>query len=597
MKTIQVFFRLFHYVSQYRLKIIGLVIASLAGVVFEIAKPLPIKIVVDNVLGNQPLPAIMRQIFTGSGFLDDKPQLLFACIAFLIIITLGSALLSLAIFNFTISVAQRLVYDLSIDFFNKLQRLSLTFYKKNKIGDIMQRLTGDVFVVYFLVAQVLIPALTSVVCLAGMFYVMAKIDLVLALVAFTVVPLLGLTLAVFAKPMNDTTMEQYETQGHFSSFLQQSLLSMKIIQAFGRESFMNQKVKQHAQAVKSTYEVANKVSMAYNQISALITGAASALVVGFGAYRGLQGLLSAGDLFVFLGYITALNGPVNALSTAIGTTIIIGARGKRVFDVLDSDEVVIEKEQAVALTSPQGAVEFKNVTFGYGSPASASSVLNGINFKVCPGQIVAIVGQTGTGKTSLISLLSRFYDPWEGEVSIDGINVRELQLASLRENISLVLQDPFLFPMTIAENISFGNPDASFDEIVDAAIAAQAHDFILRLPDGYDTVLTETGASLSGGEKQRLSIARAFLKKAPILILDEPTSAVDALTEAKIFKALNQYAVGRTVFLISHRLSTLKHADQIITINKGYVAECGTHEDLIAADNLYAGLYKHQHIS
>jgi ATP-binding cassette subfamily B protein len=212
-------------------------------------------------------------------------------------------------------------------------------------------------------------------------------------------------------------------------------------------------------------------------------------------------------------------------------------------------------------------------------------------------QLLAVVGSTGAGKTSIISLLSRFYDPWEGDIRLDGTDIKSLKLHSLRENISIVMQDAFLFPMTIGENIAFGNPDASFNQIIEAAKAAQAHDFIVKLPQGYDTMVSEAGASLSGGQRQRISIARAFLKSAPILILDEPTSAVDALTEARIFEALNQFSKGKTVFLISHRLSTLKHADLIITIKDGYVVEQGTHQSLLEADNVYASLYKHQHIT
>ena len=223
--------------------------------------------------------------------------------------------------------------------------------------------------------------------------------------------------------------------------------------------------------------------------------------------------------------------------------------------------------------------------------------MHNISFKVEPGQVVAIVGPTGAGKTSLISLLSRFYDPWEGSIHLDGVNIADLKLHSLRSNISMVLQEPFIFPMTIAENIAFGNPDASFDEIVEAAKGAQAHDFIFRLTDGYETTLAESGNSLSGGERQRIAIARAFLKKAPLLIMDEPTSSVDSLTEARIFEAVNRFSEGKTVFLISHKLSTIKHADQIITIKDGYVVEQGTHEHLMENGELYADLYKYHHIS
>lgn len=596
MKRFHVFKRLWTYVDRYRYKLLLTTFVSLACVVFEIAKPLPIKVVIDNVLTGLPLSPFFADLFSGTSLATNKIYLLYLCVATLVLIGLFNFLLTRFVFILTVNIAQKLVFDLMIDFYAKLQQLSLSFYAKNKVGDLLQRMSGDVFVVYFLVAQILLPAVTSLVCLAGMFYIMASIDLVLALVAFSVVPLLSLVLALFAKPMNSSSTEQYKTQGHFSAFLQQSLSSMKIIQAFGRESFMQKKLTSHAENFSNAFIVANRVSMTYGQLSVLITMCASALLILIGATRGLNGTLSIGDLFIFLGYLTALYGPVNSLSTAIGATIAVAVRGKRVFDILDSDEVVKDKPGAIELTNVAGEVEFRNVSFGYGN-ALVQPVLQNISFKVLPGQVVAIVGATGSGKTSLISMLARFYDPWDGSILLDGVDIRDSKLHSLRENISLVLQEPFIFPMTIAENIAFGNPDATFEEIVAAAKGAQAHDFISRLPDMYSTMVSESGASLSGGEKQRIAIARAFLKKAPVLILDEPTSAVDALTEAKIFKALGEFTNGKTVFLISHRLSTIKHADQIITIKDGKVVERGTHKSLLKEDNVYAGLYKYQHIT
>jgi ABC-type multidrug transport system fused ATPase/permease subunit len=597
MNHLYVFKRLFQYVARYRGKLWLIVIVGLLGVGFEVSKPIPVKLVIDNVLSNAPLPGIFSYFF-GSSIIGDKHQLLYVCVALMVLISIGSFIITLFVFNLTVRLAQGLVFDLMIDFYSKLQRMSLSFYSKNKVGDLLQRMSGDVFVAYFLVAQIILPALTSIVCLVAMFYIMAKIDIVLAIVAFSVVPVLAIALAFFAKPMNNTTTVQYKTQGLFSAFLQQSLSSMKIIQAFGRESFMHKKLKVHAEAFSNAFIMANKVSMTFNQLSFLITGIASAILVLLGAYRGLSGALSVGDLFIFLGYLTALYGPVNSLTTAIGAAIAIGARGKRVFDILDSNEVVQEKHNAVPATAVKGAIEFRGVSFGYTSQEGFHNrVLHNISFKVSPGQVVAIVGPTGTGKTSLISLLARFYDPSDGVILLDDVDIAGITLHSLRENISLVLQEPFIFPMTIGENIAFGNPDASYEEIVEAARAAQAHDFISKLSDGYETTISELGSSLSGGEKQRIAIARAFLKKAPILIMDEPTSAMDALTEAKIFEALNVFSKGRTVFLISHRLSTIKHADQIITIKDGQVVERGTHKSLLEENKVYAGLYKYQHIT
>jgi ATP-binding cassette subfamily B protein len=595
MKNTQVIRRLFTYVSHYKSRLLFLLLIALLGIVFEVAKPLPIKIVIDNVLSGQPLPAFLQQwtgIQTG-----EKQELLIWCVLAIVTITVGGAIISLIVTSMTVGLSQRLVYDVSVNLFSKLQRLSLSFYTKNKIGDLLQRVTGDVFVIYFLVAQIIIPAITSLICLTAMFYVMASIDLSMAIIALAVVPILGLTLAFFSKPMNDTTMDQYKKQGDLSAFLQQSLSSMKIIQAFARESYMYGKLERHAREFGKAFQKATLVATRYNQLTALITGLASAGLIWLGASRGIDGNLSAGELYIFLGYITALYGPVNSLSTAIGTAIVIGSRGKRLFAILDSEEEVIQKKHPHILQKAKGEIKFENVEFGYETDAGRKQVLRNISFHAKAGEIVAIVGATGAGKTSLISMIARFYDPWKGRITLDKHDLRDLELGSLRENISLVLQEPFLFPMTIADNIAFGNPAASLPEIMEAARSAQAHDFIMALPDQYETLVSEMGASLSGGEKQRIALARAFLKNAPVLILDEPTSALDALTEARIFKRIAETVTGKTVFLISHRLSTIKHADQIITLKNGTVVESGTHESLIREGTEYADLYKYQHIT
>lgn len=597
MGHVYVFKRLLQYVAKYKSRLSVIIILGLVGVFFEVAKPLPMKLIIDNVLSGLPLPDFFHDVFGNTIFFASRTNILYTSIAVMLSISVCSFFMTLFVFNKTVKLSQGLVFDLMIDFYSKLQQMSLSFYSRNKVGDLLQRMTSDVFVVYFVVAQILIPAITSLVCLGAMFYIMFSIDYVLAIVAFSVVPLLAVLLALFAGPMNNTTTLQYQSQGLFSAFLQQSLSSIKIIQAFGREPFMQAKLRKHAEEFSSAYISANRVSITFNQLTFLVTAVATAMLVLLGAYRGLSGNVSIGELFIFLGYLSALYGPVNSLTTAVGASIQIGARGKRVFEILDSDEIIRDKSDAIKLHNVRGSVEFRNVSFDYAFEGKGNPVLQNISFKVSPGQVVALVGPTGTGKTSLISLLVRFYEPKQGTIFLDDTDISEIDLHSLRQNVSLVLQDPFIFPMTIAENIAFGNPDATFEEIVEAAKGAQADSFIKRLPDGYETVISEAGSSLSGGEKQRIAIARAFLKKSPVMIFDEPTSAVDALTEAKIFEALRNFSVGRTVFLISHRLSTIKHADQIITISDGRVVEKGTHQSLIKEDKVYARLYKYQHIS
>ncbi|GAA4402984.1 ABC transporter ATP-binding protein [Nibrella viscosa] len=597
MKKPSLLLRLLRYVVSYKLKLSGLILIALVGVGFEVLKPLPVKIIIDSVLSSKPLPPLLIGLAGQSIWWADKGALLVGCLAVMAVSAAGSALFAFWVTSFMAGFCQRLVTDLSIELYHKLQQLSVTFYFKNKIGDLLQRLSSDVFVVYYLVAQIIVPATSSLLSLGAMFYIMACINLELALVALSVVPLLVIALVVFTKPMETTTDKQYQSFGNLSAFVQQSLASMRVIQAFARESLMQKKMETHVMEYNRAFLKATQVSAGYNQLSALITGLVAVIVVGFGAHQGMNGVISAGDLFVFLGYITALYGPVNSLSIAIGTSVVISSRSKRLFDILDSEEFVNDKPSSTAPARLSGNISFENVDFGYGLRTSGKLTLRNINLHVPAGKTVAIVGPTGAGKSSLISLLSRFYDPWSGRITIDGHDLRTIPLGFLRENVALVLQDPFLFPMTISENIAFGKPDATPDEIRKAAQAAQAHDFIKKLPLGYDTPITETGTSLSGGEKQRISLARAFLKQAPILILDEPTSALDALTEAQVFAALNKVASEKTVFIITHRLSAIKHADLIITLQDGAVVESGTHQNLLAMGNTYAEMYNHQQIA
>lgn len=576
---------------------------GLCGVVFELARPLPIKIVVDYVLARRELPDVLRIITAWLPGAETATGLLAWSVGAAVFIVIGGSLLSLAVLNLSVALCQRLVFDLSIDVYAKLQRLSLDFYARNTVGDLLQRMSGDVFVVFFAVAQVLVPTVISLVTLVGMFLIMAQLDLTLALIALGVVPMLAVALALFTKPMNDTTTRQYKEQGALTAFVEQSLSAMKIIQGYGRESFMQAKLESRAHNFGRAFGIATLVSGGYKEVTTIITGTAAAALLGLGALRASSGGLTIGDLLVFLGYLTALYGPVNALSTAVGAAIAIGARGRRVFEILDANEEIANRPRAVKLAGARGEVRFENVTFGYQNPddnslsKSPRPVLQDISFRALPGQITAIVGATGAGKTSLISLLARFYDVWQGRILIDGCDVRDLELESLRDNIALVLQEPYLFPMTIADNIAFGKPAASRAEIVDAARLARAHNFVESLPHGYDTVIGEKGSTLSGGERQRIAIARAILKDAPILILDEPTSALDAHTEAQIFEALSSLMHKRTTFIISHRLSTIRRANQILAIEDGRIVERGTHETLLAAGNVYAQLYKHQHIA
>ena len=596
MSKTRILFRLIKFSANYKAPIFILIFLGFIGVGFSVLQPLPIKYIIDNVLSNQPLPGSLKNIFNYFGGVPDRKGLLIIFVIGSVFMVIGNSALSYISTNVTTKVCQKLVYDFSEVLFDKLQKLSLAFYSKNNVGDIMQRLTGDTYVIYSVVGGILLPTLMSITSLVCMFYVMYAINSSLALMAISVVPVFAILLIVFNKPLTNSSTHQFAVSGKLWSFIQQSLTSVKIVQAYSRENFTREQFRSQSLQYNQASLASTKIGMVYHGLVGIVTGIATAIVVGIGAYKGLTGVITTGELFLFISYIGGLFGPVNSLASIIASSFTITARARRIFEILDSEEVVYEKPNAIELNNVKGDVALKHLYFGYGQQETTNPILKNFNFEVEAGKMVAVVGPTGAGKTSMISLLLRFYDPWSGDVLIDGKNVKDVTLKSLRNNITLVLQDAFIFPVSIADNIGFGNHDASRDEIISASKAAQAHDFIMKLPRGYDTIVSENGVSLSGGEKQRMSLARAFLRNTPILILDEPTSAMDVQTEAKIFKALSTYAAGRTVFIISHRLSTIRHADLIISIKDGEIAEQGTHENLLKEGKVYAELHKFQHV-
>ena len=583
--------RLIRFTRPYKWSIFLLVSLGFLNVAFGVLKPLPVKFIIDNVLLAHPLPPTLQAFFLNFGDVPGRINLLIILVVISVFLVLGGSFLSYLSSNLTTKVCQRLVQDLSLQVFDKMQQLSVSFYSKNRIGQLMQRLSGDTYAIYSIVGGILMPTLMSVTSLIAMFYIMSRINLELALMTISIVPAFAVLLFVFRKPIIQSAKRQYELSGKLWAFMQQSLSSMKIIQAYTREKYTNEIFKTHIADSQDASFNSTRVSTIYNTLSGVLSGVATAIIVGIAAFKNIGGTISIGELFVFIGYIGALFGPVNSIAATIQAALTITVRGERVFEILDSEEIVKEKPSALRLKNVKGDIEFRNVSFGYGNKENSTEILHNFNFHIPGGKTVAIIGPTGAGKTSMISLLLRFYDPWKGEILLDGHNLKDLNLQSLRSNISLVLQDALIFPVSLKENIAFGDHHATMEEIVASAKMAQAHDFIMKLPEGYETIASEGGVSLSGGEKQRISLARAFLKKSPILILDEPTSAMDVQTESNLFKALAEYAEGRTVFIISHRLSTIKHADVIIAIKDGKIVEEGTHEELLKEGNVYAELY------
>jgi ATP-binding cassette, subfamily B, bacterial len=504
-----------------------------------------------------------------------------------VLFLLGWALgLAAALAN--VGLGQRMVYDLAADLFGHLQRLSLRFHSRKAVGDTIRRVTTDCGCVAAIVRDALLPVLTAAASLVVMFAILWGLDPLLTLLALAVVPYMVWVFRRYAKPMLQRSYEQQEVEGRMYDVVERTLAAIPVVQAFGGEEEADRRFRHSAEDSVRAALATTDVQLRFKVLMGLATAAGTAVIVWVGAGHALNGELKVGDILVFLSYIASLYGPLEALMYTSST--IQGAAGsaRRVLEVLRTEREVADRPGAVALPPAAGHVRVENVTFGYepGRP-----VLKGVSLEALPGQTVAVVGPTWAGKTTLVSLVPRLFDPWEGRVTVDGRDVRDVRLASLRGQVAFVLQEPFLFPLTVAENIAYGRPEASRAEVEAAAKAANAHAFIERLPHGYDTRVGERGATLSGGERQRLSIARAFLKDAPILILDEPTSALDAETEGLLLEALRRLMKGRTTLIIAHRLSTIRDADRIVVVREGTVAEAGAHGELLARGGLYAHLH------
>jgi len=568
----------------------GILVMTVLSTGTGLLAPLPLKVLVDSVLGPHPTPGAIRWL---PGATSHHDLLVWVVLLEILVFVAASAIEVMSTFLWTI-VGQGMVFELAQDVFARVQRRSLRDHLRHPVGDTIERVAGDTWSVHTVIDELILTPLHSVVTIVAVALVMASLNGTLTLVAIAVAPLIALTPLLLGRPMRSLGEQQRQVQGHIYSHVQQTLAGIPVVQAFGQETRQHQRFQQLTRSAVRLQTRGALLGGLGGLGSGLVTTLGTGVVLLIGAHEVLHHHLTVGGLLVFASYTGLLQGQIVGLTGVYPT--LQGARPSidRVVEVLDARADVVDRRDAVGLQGVRGEVVLEGVSFGYepGRP-----VLRGVSFAARPGEVVAVVGPTGAGKTTLVGLLPRFFDPDQGRVLLDGHDVRGLRLAQVRASVSLVLQESFLFPFSIGENIAYGRPGASREEIVAAARAANAHEFVSRLPEGYDTVLGERGATLSGGERQRVAIARALLKDAPVLILDEPTSALDAETEGSLLQALERLMAGRTTVIIAHRLSTIRKADQILVLRDGEIVERGRHQDLIELDGHYARMHGIQHDS
>ncbi len=572
----------------------GAVLGLMAGsVLLDLLKPWPLKVIVDNAVKGQPLPPNLRE--WAQWLNAGSPQALLGwCAAATVLVFALAWLLKVSQAYLLTGVSTSMIYALAGDLFRHLQSLALPFHHRRQTGDLVRRVTADCTCIRDLFVSIALPALTSVITLAGMAIILSRLDFGLAALSLAVTPPLGFCIWHFAAPMAERAFQQSTAQGEAVGLANQVLGALPLVRVFGQEAEEGRRY-EHSTARADAAGLRTIRSQVQFKLSVgLTTSSGTAAVLAVGGWHVLEGKLTLGGLLVFMSYVRSLYGPLETLAYLSSGWASAAARARRVFEVLDAEEVIREPRHPQVLPKAAGQaaeVRFINVTFGY-EPGRA--ILKRLNFTVRPGERIALVGRSGAGKSALVSLLPRSFDPWEGQILINGVDVRELSLSDLRAHISFVLQDDFILPLTIAGNIGYGRPDATPLEIRAAAEAAGADEFICRLPDGYQTVLGEGGVTLSGGERQRLSIARAFLKQAVLLILDEPTSALDAENERLVMQGLARLSSGRTVFIVAHRLSTIRGADRILVLQDGQIAEAKTYDELSACKGDYSRLFEPQ---
>lgn len=578
-------------VRPYRIALALVFVAMLVQTAATLAAPWPLKVILDSVVGSRPLAHWLARALAPFLAHDDRMHLATISALALVIIAAIGALASYIQNYYTESVGQWIAHDLRMRTYHHLQRLSLTFYDTHQTGSMLSTITDDVDTIQQFASSATLGIavdLLTIVCMVGLMF---WLNWDFALIALALTPFLLLFVFRFKRAVKSATHEVRKKQSNIVSAVQQGLESMRVVQAFGREDLEQQQLEVVSKASVQAALRARRIKASLSPVVNVGVAACTAIVIARGAALILRGTMTIGELTVFLAYLTRFFKPVQDLAKMSNTLAQAAVGVERVQALLDTDMTTPERADALDPPPLTGEIAFNRVAFHY---QKDQPVLKDVSFTAKAGQMVGIVGPTGSGKSTVMSLIPRFYDPTAGTIQINGINICELKLQPFRDRIGYVLQDTVLFRGSVADNIAFGRNGATREQVIAAAKAANADEFICQMSAGYDTMVGEGAQLLSGGQRQRIGIARVMLRDSPILLLDEPTAALDSESERTVIEALERLMKNRTVIMIAHRLSTIRDADQIIVLKDGIVAEQGSHDQLIARNGLYAELHRTQ---
>jgi subfamily B ATP-binding cassette protein MsbA len=586
-REIEKSFSLFHLLQPHWKGLFLGLLAVAAETMAGLLEPWPLKVVLDSVLHTKKSPDWLSRFIGATSGLDNLAILRFTALAVILIAAIGA--IGTYVEKQTITaVGQRVMHELRRTFYWHIQRLSMAYHDNKRTGDIISTVTNDIDSIQSAVSSGVLDALYYSLTLIGMIAIMFYLNWRFTLVALSVIPALFLVVYTFTKRIKKASRALRKKEAEMVSTLQEVLSSIRIVKAFGREEYEQKRFEEESiESVDLALQARNIKAKLAPGVE-IIVACGTALVLWFGARQVLSGALTPGVLVVFFLYLGKMYKPMRELSKMSDTYSKALIGWERIKDFLSIDLQVRDLPGAQTAPNFQGAIELEHVSFGY---LPGRLVLKDLSLQVKPGQVAALVGATGSGKSTLISLIPRFYDPQSGVVKIDGVDVRKYKRKTVRQQISLVLQDTLLFRASIAQNIAYGKPEATHSEIVEAARLANADEFIDRLPEGYDTMIGERGVTLSGGQRQRIAIARAIIRNSPILILDEPSTGLDAASEKLVLEGLERLMENRTTIMVAHRLATIQKADVIFVLRDGAIVERGRHEELLAANGLYAQFY------